>query len=105
MRWLIYTEKHRSAEMVAHTEIVFYKDTVMIIDLFSSHEIPVVLIFMFICTSPVLRELQLSPHIKRHAPVIQFRRLCGLFYQLLFICSDSCLSHVESTGNAHRREQ
>lgn len=91
--------------MVARREIVYYKDAVMIIDLFFLHEIPVVFIFMVICTSPVLRELQLSPHIKRHAPVIQFRRLCGLFYQGLFICSDSCLSHVESTGNPHRREQ
>lgn len=89
--------------MAACREIVYYKDAVMIIDLF--FEIPVVFIFMVICTSPVLRELQLSPHIKRHAPVIQFRRLCGLFYQGLFICSDSCLSHVESTGCANRREQ
>lgn len=74
-------------------------------NMFSLYEILVVLIFVFICTSPALRKLQLSPHIKRHAPVIQFCLLCGLFYQRLFICSDTCLSHVEATGDAHRRDQ
>lgn len=91
--------------MVTCRESVCYKGTVMIITLFSWNEIPVVFIFVFICASPVLKELQLSPHTKRHAPVIHFCRLCGLFYQRVFICSDSCLSHVESTSGARRKEQ
>lgn len=62
------------------------------------NEIPEILIFVFICTSPIHRELQLSPHIKRHAPVNQFHLLCGLFISAyLFVLTG------QSPGVAHKR--